>query len=105
MRRFRFFPLVCLLLLGISVPFAKQWRQSSTGGIEGLIVDQIGMPIARASVQACNTMHGGCAGVLSDPSGYYRIEGLAAGRYSLWAEAKMHMSEWTPLIVVEEGQM
>lgn len=107
MRRYRFLPLVFLLLLAVSVPFAKQWRQggSATGGIEGLVTDQADMPVARASVQACNTMRGGCTSALSDPSGFYRIEGLAAGRYSLWTEAKLHTSEWTPMVIVEEGQL
>ena len=109
MHRFKFLPFVFLFLLAISVPFAKQWREDpaggAKGGIEGLIVDQIGMPIGQARVQACNTMYGGCASTISEPSGSYRIDGLVAGRYSLWAEAKMHTSEWTPVVVVEEGQM
>jgi hypothetical protein len=107
MRWFKFFPLVLLLLLATSVPFAKQWHQDANlgakGGIEGLVTDQIGMPIAQARVQVCNTMYGGCTSTTSEPSGSYRIDGLVAGRYSLWAEAKMHTSEWTPMIVVEEG--
>jgi len=105
MHRFKFLPFVFLFLLAISVPFAKQWRQGTTGGIEGLIMDQVGMPIAQARIQACNTMYGGCTSTVSEPSGSYRIDGLAAGRYSLWAEARMHTSEWTPVIIVEEGQM
>jgi hypothetical protein len=109
MQRFKFLPLVFFLVLATSVPFAKQWRQDPTGsakgGIEGLVMDQVGMPIAQARVQACNTMYGGCASTISEPSGSYRIEGLVAGRYSIWAEARMHTSEWTPVIVVEEGQM
>jgi len=68
-------------------------------------MDQVGMPIAQARIQACNTMYGGCTSTVSEPSGSYRIDGLAAGRYSLWAEARMHTSEWTPVIIVEEGQM
>ena len=107
MRCFKFFPLVLLLLLATSVPFAKQWRQDANlgakGGIEGLVTDQIGMPIGQARVQVCNTMYGGCTGTLSEPSGSYRIDSLVAGRYSLWAEAKMHTSEWTPMLIVEEG--
>jgi hypothetical protein len=109
MRWFKFLQFVFLFLLVVSVPFAKQWRQGptggATGGIEGLVLDQAGMPVAQARVQACNTMYGGCTSTLSESSGSYRIDGLAAGRYSLWAEAKMHTSEWTPLVIVEEGQL
>lgn len=109
MHRFRFLPFFFLFLLMASVPFAKQWRQgptgSATGGIEGLVMDQAGIPIAQARLQACNTMRGDCSSTLSDTNGSYRIEGLVQGRYSLWAEAKMHNSEWTPMLIVEEGQM
>jgi hypothetical protein len=109
MHRFRFLPFFFLFLLMASVPFAKQWRQGptgdSTGGIEGLVVDQAGIPIAQARLQACNTMRGDCRITLSDTSGSYRIDGLVPGRYSLWAEARMHNSEWTPMLIVEEGQM
>jgi hypothetical protein len=109
MHRFRFLPFFFLFLLMASVPFAKQWRPGpaggANGGIEGLVMDQIGMPIAQARVQVCNTMRGDCSSTFSDTSGSYRIEGLVPGRYSLWAEAKMHNSEWTPMLIVEEGQM
>ena len=110
MRWFKFFSFIFTFLLMVSVPFAKQWRpgpigQGATGGIEGLVVDQAGMPIAHARLQACNTIRGDCTSTLSEPSGFYRIDGLVAGRYSLWAEAKMHNSEWTPFVIVEEGQM
>jgi Carboxypeptidase regulatory-like domain len=109
MRWLKFLPLVFFFLLATSVPFAKQWRQDAIGGakggIEGLVMDQAGMPIAQARVQACNTMYGGCTSTISEPSGSYRIDGLVAGRYSIWAEARMHTSEWTPVIIVEEGQM
>ena len=109
MHRFKFLPLFFLFLLTVSVPFAKQWRpgplNTATGGIEGLVMDQVGMPIAQARVQVCNTMRGDCTSTLSEPSGSYRVDGLVAGRYSLWAEAKMHNSEWTPMLIVEEGQM
>src|ERR1700682_2838709 len=109
MRWLKFLSLVFFFLLATSVPFAKQWRQDAIGGakggIEGLVMDQAGMPIAQARVQACNTMYGGCTSTISEPSGSYRIDGLVAGRYSIWAEARMHTSEWTPVIIVEEGQM
>ena len=105
MRWFKVLSYVLLFLMIASVPYAKQWRQELTGGIEGVVLDQAGIPIAQARIQACNTMRGGCSATVSTPNGAYRIEGLEAGRYSLWAEARMHNSEWTPMIIVEEGQM
>jgi len=40
----------------------------------------------------------------SQPNGFYRIADLAGGRYSLWADAKGHASEWIPMVIVEEGK-
>jgi Carboxypeptidase regulatory-like domain len=100
------FRLVLLLALplAVTVPLPKHAPQSGAGGIEGLVTDQADMPIAMATVQACNTMQGGCVSVLSQPNGFYGITGLIAGRYSLWAEAKRHSSEWMPMVIVEEGK-
>jgi len=105
MRWLKLLPLGLLVLLAVSVPFAKQWRQSGTGGIEGFVTDQANIPVGQASIQVCNTMRGGCAGALSELNGYYRIDGLIGGRYTLWAEAKRHSSEWMPVIIVEDGQI
>lgn len=105
MRSFKFIKLVCLFLLLASVPFAKPWREASTGRIEGLVFDQAGLPIGQARIQACNTMRGDCASAFSDPSGFYRLDRLQPGRYSLWAEARLHNSEWIPMVMVEEAHV
>jgi hypothetical protein len=104
MRGFKFAVLLMLPLV-VSISLATQVLHGGSGGIEGLVVDQANMPIAMASMQVCDTMRGGCVSVLSRSSGFYRIIGLAAGRYSLWAEANRHTSEWMPMIYVEEGQI
>ena len=105
MRWSKFLRFSLLFLVVMSVPFAKQFRQGSTGRIEGVVFDQIGMPIEQARVQACNTMSGDCSSTFSELSGFYRLDRLPPGRYSLWAEAKMHNSEWIPMVIVEEGQV
>jgi|SRR5581483_1771211 len=100
----------CLLLVALSFSIAMGIHQTRGGGIEtygsieGSVTDQANLPISGASIEACNIMHGGCMSALTQPNGSYRILALPAGRYSLWAEAKRHTSEWIPSIVVEEGQ-
>jgi hypothetical protein len=81
-----------------------KFPQGGTGRIEGFVLDEKGAPIARGSVQALNTMHGGASTVSAQANGFYRILDLAGGRYSLWIEAKGYASEQIPLVVVEEGQ-
>ncbi len=96
---------ILMVSVAVSISFATQVLRRGSGGIEGMIVDQANIPVAMAHVQACDTMRGGCLSVLSRPDGFYRITGLAAGRYSLWAEANRHNSEWMPMVFVEEGQI
>jgi len=104
MRSFKYLLLILLLLLAIAIPLAMSFRQGNTGSIEGFVLDQAGIPVVRATVQATNILHGGVTTASSQPNGFYRIAGLAAGRYSLWAEAKGHASEWIPIVIVEDGQ-
>jgi Carboxypeptidase regulatory-like domain len=55
--------------------------------LEGIVIDQLGTPIANADVW-CNLA--GCAGVKSDRQGHFALHGLtewAAKRVLVWAEA------------------
>jgi len=104
MRWFKVLPLFTLALAVLSFPSARQLPYAGAGGIEGVVLDQAGIPIMQAKVQACNVMQGGCLGTVTQYNGFYRISGLAGGRYSLWAEADRHASVWMPLIIVEEGK-
>jgi hypothetical protein len=104
MRSLKYVLLILLILLGIAIPLAMRFRQGNTSSIEGFVLDEKGLPIARATVQASNIMHGGLTKASSQPNGFYRIVDLVGGRYSLWVEAKGHTSEWIPMVIVEEGQ-
>ena len=104
MRSLKYLLLTLLILLAIAVPLAMRFRQAAAGSIEGFVFDQAGLPIARATVQASNIMHGGVTTASSQPNGFYRIVDLAGGRYSLWVEAKGHTSELIPMVIVEEGE-
>ena len=104
MRNLKYVLLSLLLLLVIAIPLAMRFRPGDTGSIEGFVLDQAGLPIARATIQASNIMHGGVTTASSQFNGFYRIVDLAGGRYSLWVEAKGHTSELIPTVIVEEGQ-
>jgi len=92
--------LIALVLLLATIPLAMQ---RDTGRIDGVITDPHG-PIAKASVEARNVMSGAIFGAQSDATGHYKLEGLPAGRYSLWVKALEHDAEWIREVVVEPGQ-
>jgi hypothetical protein len=104
MRSLKYALLGLLIFLAIAFTLAMRLSQRGTGSIEGFVLDQAGLPVARATVQASNVMHGGVSTASSQPNGFYLIANLGGGRYSLWVEAKGHTSEWIPLVVVEDGQ-
>jgi hypothetical protein len=92
--------LISILLLIGSIPLAMQLE---SGSIEGTITDDH-IPLARATVEARNVMTGMKIHSESDIKGNYRIEGLRAGRYSLWVQAPGHDSTWIPEVFVERGE-
>jgi len=105
MRRSKVFSLFAFALAALSFASpAGRLQQAGLGSIEGLVLDQAGVPVMQAKVEACNVFHGGCISALSQSNGFYRINGLAAGRYSLWAEANRYGCVWMPVIIVEEGR-
>lgn len=90
-----------LFLLVAAVPLAM--IQPDTGWIEGLIVDEVG-PVAGAAVEAHQHVTAVFAHAQSDATGYYRIENLRPGHYSLWVEADNHDSLWVAQVVVDRGR-
>ena len=104
MRIFKYLLLVLLIMLSAAILQAMKFPQGNTGRIEGFVLDEKGAPIARASVQAFNTMNGGTSKGSAQPNGFFRIVDLAGGKYSLWVEAKGYASEQFPVVIVEDGQ-
>jgi len=92
--------LVLALLLLLSIPLAMQF---DTGSIEGFISDDRGR-LPGASVEARNATTGDVQRTVSEPTGYYKLEGIHAGRYSLWVEASGHDSVRIMRVPVEHGQ-
>lgn len=95
-----FVVLILLLFLLASLPLAKQFE---TGSIQGTITDQLG-PVAQASVEARNVVTGDMLYASSDRAGFYRLESLRPGRYSLWVQARSHDSLWIQQIAVDHGE-
>jgi len=98
-RWLKYLLLISILLLIGSIPLAMQIE---TGSIQGTIADDHA-PLAKATVEARNVMTGAVIRTESDIEGHYRIEGLRAGRYSLWVQAAGHDSMWIPEVVVQRG--
>jgi hypothetical protein len=96
----KFAILVIFLLLIASIPLAMQLE---SGSIEGLITNEKG-PVPGASVEARNVMSGAVWRTTSGAGGYYKLEEVRAGRYSLWVRAENHSAAWLQRIAVERGQ-
>ena len=94
----KFALLALLLLLIASIPLAMV--QPYTGSIEGLVTDDAG-PVPAAALEAHQQATGLFAHAETDATGYYRIDNLRTGRYSLWVEAAGHDSIWIAQVSVE----
>ncbi len=92
--------LALLLLLLVSIPLAKQLEN---GVIEGFITDASGS-VAGASVEARNVISGALLRTVSDSKGYYQIENVRAGWYSLWVQEDRHNASKVLSVLVEHGQ-
>lgn len=101
MRSITCFMLFFLFLLPMSVSLGIQPR---TGFLEGYVLDDARMPIAHATVEVRNILHGQFAKTTADESGFYQFADLPIGKYTLWAEAKGHCSEWMPEVIIEENE-
>lgn len=101
MQKWMKYALFALLLLSIAaVPLAM--IQPDTGSIEGVITDEIG-PVAGAVIEAHQQVTAVFVHGESDATGYYRIDGLHTGRFSLWVQAADHDSIWIAQVPVERG--
>jgi hypothetical protein len=87
-------------LLIAAIPLAM--NQPDTGAIEGLITDELG-PVPGAAIEAHQPVTGVFVHGESDATGYYRIDRLHSGHYSLWVQAAAHDSIWIAQVPVERG--
>jgi hypothetical protein len=92
--------MLVLLLIG-SIPMAMQYE---TGSIQGVITDNM-VPVARATVEACDIMTGAVARTETNTIGNYRFEGLRPGRYSLWVYTLGPGSMWVREVIVERDHI
>ena len=70
------------LLLLIIVPFVV-FAQSTTGNLEGWVVDTAGAAIVGANVQVTSEVLQGSRGGVTDDVGHFRILALPPGVYSV----------------------
>jgi hypothetical protein len=84
MARFLSSTLVALLALSFVTLSAAQGVQ--TGALAGLVTDATGRAVANATVRAESPAQQGARTVTSDVTGAYRINGLAAGEYTVTIE-------------------
>ncbi len=82
-RRFRSFASVCALFL-LATPIFAQF----TASIQGVVQDQSGAGVAKASIQLVNIATGVTKIASTDPSGNYRFVSLAPGSYKMVVEAQ-----------------
>src|SRR6267142_488243 len=75
---------VAVLLAFAALSVVPGYAQTSNGVIAGVIVDNSGAVVLKATIEATSSDRGGAAHVTeTDSSGSYRIESLLPGTYSL----------------------
>ncbi len=73
---------MALAVVALAVGANGLWAQGTTGKIEGTVVDPQGQPVANAQVIIVGT----AAGATTSDAGYYFINNVPAGLYSLRAQ-------------------
>jgi hypothetical protein len=92
---------VLAILLAWSASAQQQEDQQDTAVISGAISDSSGAPVAGASV-ALTDDRGGNESTNADDKGQYKVEGLAAGSYSITISADgFKPVEWNDLKLID----
>jgi carboxypeptidase family protein len=101
MRRRRFFGLSLLFF-----PFSLmgQGTSSREGSIQGRVTDEEGLPIVRALVVLDDIMGGQSMQTATDEKGFYLLESVKPGKYSLRVEAARIGCIIIPRLVVNYGE-
>ena len=98
----KFALLALLLLLIAAIPLAMV--QPYTGSIEGFVTDETG-PVPAAAIEVHQQATSVFVHAETDAMGYYRIDNLRTGRYSLWVQAADHDSIWIAQVSVERDRI
>src|SRR5262245_39136866 len=75
--------------------------QTTTGTLEGTVIDQQNLPLPGVLVRVINTTNGFEYGRRTDTTGTYRIDFLPAGEYDITAEKEGFQSNLLPKFLVE----
>jgi hypothetical protein len=109
----KFFSLLLISLLfviGLSLQFSAygaasaHMRQTTTGTLIGMILDENGQPLQGALVKVTNVDNGFPYSVLTDENGFYTIELLPAGEYDITAAREGYQSKTLPRYPVDVGE-
>ncbi|NDQ56106.1 MAG: TonB-dependent receptor [Acidipila sp.] len=104
LRKFRslqFLPFAVIFLLLAGLPARAQYNAS----IEGTVKDQNGGGVPKASVSATDQTTGRVLQTDTGDSGFYRIPGLAPGKYTVAVEGSGFKKSETKDVIVEAEQV
>lgn len=72
--------------IGLSTVYPVSGFQTSRGSVQGVVKTQAGSPVYGAFVVVVNSNGHPVATTISDPLGSFKVDGLDAGIYSIYAE-------------------
>lgn len=94
--------LAFLVFLMAAIPLAMM--PPNTGAMEGVVSDELG-PVPGAAIEAHQQVTSVFEHADADANGYYRLDMLRAGHYSLWVESPGHDSIYIAQVSVERGRV
>ncbi|MCU0649903.1 MAG: carboxypeptidase regulatory-like domain-containing protein [Gemmatimonadaceae bacterium] len=105
-RLFRAAPVAALLLTVVTaLPLARAAAQgNTTGAISGVVRDKDGKPIDAATVVATNAATGFRVGVQTRENGFYTLQGLESGNYTVQARLIGYRPEVQQAVPVRVSQ-
>jgi hypothetical protein len=100
-RRFRATASLCALVVLLTAPLFGQF----TANIQGVVQDQSGAGVAKASIKLVNVGTGGTKETNTDASGNYRFVSIAPGDYKINVEASGFAKTETSVTVLTEQNL
>jgi outer membrane receptor protein involved in Fe transport len=96
--------LCALLALLSSISVVSVFAQSTTGAIQGTVVDQSGAVLPGVAVNIVNTATGATREVVTDAGGLFAAPGLPVGPYEVTATLQGFATQRQPGVRVQVGQ-
>lgn len=80
------------------------WSQSIDTGLQGIVLNEAGEPVAAASIYLSSPSFPGVHLALTEKSGFFYVPGLLPGNYNLLAEKPGYKSIFIDSILLRPGQ-